>query len=60
MDQGASQRGPALRRGSQPSCKLFLEVRDSAKVEHLKGSFTSGRGIRAANAEERHGHVFRY
>jgi hypothetical protein len=59
MDQSASECRAPLCGWEQPPGKLIFEVRNSAEVEHLKGSGAGGAGICAADAKERHGHVLR-
>ena len=60
MDQSARECGAPLCGWEQTSGELIFEVRDSAEVEHFRGSHAGGAGICAADAKERHGHVLRH
>jgi hypothetical protein len=57
MDQSARKCSAPLCGWGQTSGELIFEVRDSAELEHFRGSHAGGACICAADAKERHGHV---
>jgi hypothetical protein len=60
VDEGAREGGSVLSGWCQAACQLILKFGDAAKVEDVMSSLTSGVSLRATDAKQRHGDVFRY
>ena len=60
VNQGTGQSGSMLSGWSEAACKLILKLRDAAKLKHVMSSLTPDVSVRATDAEQRHGHIFRY